>query len=360
MNKKLIAVAVAAAVAAPGAAFAGSTLYGQAHVSVGYYDDDISNNLRVSSNTSRIGVKGSEDLGGGLKALYKAEWEVGMSDTFRDFSGATRNRDQFIALRGGFGTFKLGREDTIVKVVGRKVDLFWSTQVGQNRSVARGLDGKDSRLGNTIMYASPKIAGGLTLELGYNTDVNASNNEDDVNTSGDINNDNDMVSVGATWANGPLYLGLAYESRGIDDGGSPLIDNADTIRFGVTYKIGAVKLAGFYQDATNQGFVSDLDRSIWGIGAAYTAGKNTFKAQYYAADEFDTPVGTAADTGEALFSIGWDHKMSKRTHTYVQYAQNEGDNNIGPRLGGSGHAETVVGPAGGTVSVIDFGIRHKF
>ena len=78
MNKKLLAAAVAAAVVAAPAAFAESTVYGKMHTSVDMIDYESSNedNWEMNSRASRLGFKGSEDLGNGLKAIYQIELQV--------------------------------------------------------------------------------------------------------------------------------------------------------------------------------------------------------------------------------------------------------------------------------------------
>ncbi|HHQ69140.1 MAG TPA: porin, partial [Halothiobacillaceae bacterium] len=72
MKKNIIAMAVAAAVAAPAAAIADTTLYGKIHVSTDFYgsDNESSNNYAISSNSSRIGIRGTEDIANNLALVY--------------------------------------------------------------------------------------------------------------------------------------------------------------------------------------------------------------------------------------------------------------------------------------------------
>ena len=112
MKKTLIATAVAAGVLATGAAQATPTVYGILHFSIDTFADEHldlsnpadpqvikSNSPTLNSNTSAIGVKGSEDLGGGLKAIYKAEFKV---DPFSG-SNSFQRRDVWLGLKGGWG-----------------------------------------------------------------------------------------------------------------------------------------------------------------------------------------------------------------------------------------------------------------
>ena len=88
MNKKLIAAAIAAAMVAP-AAYAQATLYGKFHTSIDKNDNDSydEDNWEVNSRASRLGVKGSEDLGGGLKAIYQLEVNVNSDGSSSDGQG---------------------------------------------------------------------------------------------------------------------------------------------------------------------------------------------------------------------------------------------------------------------------------
>ncbi len=115
MKKSILAIAVAATMAAPAAVMAAPTLYGNVHLSLNAADNDVAgaqNELQMSSNTSAIGVKGSEDLGDGMKAIYKVEFQIdllGGPDTTPDDSapneatGGLKGRDQFVGLERRHG-----------------------------------------------------------------------------------------------------------------------------------------------------------------------------------------------------------------------------------------------------------------
>jgi len=136
MNKKLLAVAVAAALVAPLAAFADSgnvTISGDMKVSVDSLDNGNTRKLNASSNSSHIAFAGNEDLGNGLKAVWQVDSEVAMGATGNG-SNALSSRNSFLGLAGGFGTFVVGKHDTPVKLLGRKVDLF-GDQIGDSRNL---------------------------------------------------------------------------------------------------------------------------------------------------------------------------------------------------------------------------------
>src|SRR5512132_2305415 len=112
MNKKLVALAVAGAFALPMAAQAQTanvTMYGRANVDMEFVSGTLANGtnphvFRVSSNSSRWGVRGSESLGGGLNAIFQLEssisWDAG--------GGTLAGRETFVGLQGAWGTFKMG------------------------------------------------------------------------------------------------------------------------------------------------------------------------------------------------------------------------------------------------------------
>ncbi len=346
--KKLIAIAIATAVSAP--ALADTTLYGQFHAS---YDvlsgaSDIST---VSSNISRIGVKGSADLTGGLKAIYQAEWGMDLGGAGGNLTGnalGTRssvlsNRNQVVGLAGGFGAVLIGRHDTPLKIVGRKADLFWSSQLGQNRSILNSRS-YDLRANNVLAYQSPKM-GGFQALAAYITDIAGT---DDVTG----------FSINGMYSAGPLTLGAGYETHNVDDPTATTLGagDQDAIRLMASYKFGDAKVVGFYQDENNDAVLggvalggASVDASVWGLGASYkVSSAGTVKGQYY---ERDNATGLDA----TLLSVGYDHKLGKKTHVYAQYAAAEDT-----ALGGNGHGESVSPDAGGDATGFSLGIRHKF
>ncbi|MEW8123090.1 MAG: porin, partial [Candidatus Thiodiazotropha endolucinida] len=145
--KKVLSLAIAAALVAPAAVMADATLFGKAHFIIENVDDGDQDVWGVDSIHSRVGVKGSEDLGGGLKALYHFEFKV-HNDDGADGLG---DRNQFIGLSGGFGTALLGTHDTPMKMSQGKFDEFGDLPNGDLANVIPG----DDRLENVIAYVSP-------------------------------------------------------------------------------------------------------------------------------------------------------------------------------------------------------------
>lgn len=329
--KKLLAVSIAATLSSFifTSAHASPTIYGQLHASVDVFDgaDGNTDDTTVSSNSSRLGVKGSSDLDGNLKAVYLAEFGL---DTGSGANSGLIDRNQWVGIEGGFGTVFVGRHDTPLKTVGRKADLFWSTQIGQNRSIVREDVNWDARPEKVIGYKTPKTSG-LNSTIMYITD------------SGD-DNDNSAISVNGLYTTGDLLLGFGFEDRN-----APVAANeANALRMFAKYNYGNGSVVAYYQDADNG---AANDDTVIGLGGTYkvsTAG--TLKAQYYTRDE-----DGAADDGK-LFAVGYDHNMGKAVDVYVQYAMTENTGGIG----GAGHDESVAANADGDASAMSAGVRVKF
>jgi predicted porin len=392
MQKKLLAAAIAASIGMPAVSVAqGPTIYGQANLSIDYLSNDDDDSIGASSNTSRFGVKGAFDLGGGLSAIYLFEWGVFVTDAASSGAGLSR-RNQIAGFKHDvYGSLVVGRHDTPGKVVGRKADLFWSQQLGTNRSFTDLHDGSglgtgfDFRADNVIGYISPNW-GPFHIFAAYVTDHKVRRPSVGVNglqpaAGGGTrafqitdNNDFDAYSVAGLYeqknvlsGNDDLYLGVSYEQHNIkfDPGVATagLEDNEAALRVAGTYAPGNWKFALFYQMGTDQGFVSGADRNQLGGGLAYTMGPNTFKGQVYWLDELDdtTILGSGKDTGGLLYAVGWDHAFSKNVQFYVQGAAISADKNAtNLRLGGSGHGDSALATPDETTFGASVGTRIKF
>lgn len=358
MNKKMIALALAAAFAAP-AAFADTgtvKISGYVNLSLDRLDSDTQpadpttqedKSWYVSSNASNIVFSGDEPLGNGLKAIWQMQNFVNFGSSPDVADGNWTNGNSFVGLQGGWGTFLMGRNDTPMKVLGRKVDLF-GNQIGDSRNlIAQG--SFDARPGNIIQYNSPAWSG-FQMSVQYAPDEGLKNQDD--------------WSASLGYENGPLLFGLAYErhNRGTTITGTPpalvTLSDEDAWRLGAGYSFGNTRLVGLYEKVNDLGGVANADRNVWGLGAAHKMGANTIKLQYYKADDRDD-VG---DSGASLMAVGWDYAFSKRTTAYVAYAKTKNDSNAAFSAFGGGHGDTPptgIG-AGRDPSGLSLGLVHKF
>lgn len=331
MKKNLLAVAIAGAMAVPAAGFAaGPTLYGQAHLSLDYIDNSADNALRTSSNSSRFGVKGSQELTDSLSAIYLFEWGVDVGNG----AGVLSNRNQYAGFKhDSFGTLVMGRHDTPTKVIGRKVDLFWSTQLGQNRALTTG-NASDARPPQVVGYISPNF-GPVHFFGAYVAALNGVG----VLAGDDDDNDNNAFSGALIYDQGGLFAAVSYDwFNDKSQLASAGTDAPQNIRVAAKYGWNNFTVSGLYQ-YNNNIIGSDNSQSVFGGGLAYKMGKNTLKGQVYYAAEQDK----IDDTEALMFGLGWDRSLSKSTAAYLTFAGiNPGSNaeaaqGVSYDLGGAGH-----------------------
>jgi len=366
MQKKLIALAVAGLFATPAfAATSNVDISGTLNFSLDYLDADTDSqdgNWNVSSNASNIIFKGSEDLGGGMKAV----WQI---QTFFS-AGATGNTDTsfggngdgvgsgatFVGLSSGFGTVLLGKNESPVKLLSRKVDFF-GNQIGDSRNLTTKAHGAgtnslgfDLRPNNTISYTSPDFSG-FSVTGAYFTNMDA-----DTASSSAADYSTDGYSLAANYSNGPLYVGLGFEQHNQSEWWSAM-DDEHIWRLAVAYNFGAFRVAGLYQKEDNL-YISgndNVDRTVWGLGASYTMGNMTFKGQYYNAND-----AASSDTGADLWAVGMDYALSKRTKLQFAYAETDNDDNAKYSAFGGGHGDNPSTGSGGNPSGFSVGVLHAF
>lgn len=384
MQKKLIVLALASAFAAPAfAATSNVDIYGQLDVSVdrvhgiqnhtssGAGTSSHSNTAwRLSSNKSRIGLKGSEDLGGGLAAIWQFEQQVNL-DAGSTGSGWGTQRNTFLGLKGGFGTVLAGTHDTPYKLSTASLDPF-ADEAGDYNAIigAFGSLGNtsDLRLGNVLAYISPSF-NGLTGAIA--TSFLRENGS--TNSTGKPSAWTGMVN----YANGPLYLAGGYEiakhilpAFGVD------VD-IRSWKLGAGYTIGNFVVNAIYDNikvSDNTGAVfgstTDKKRSAWGLNGVYNMGNIALKAGFYDAGK----ISDTSNTGAKMWELGGDYNLSKRTKLYAVYTQIKNDANASYSAGGAPSAGfggsgindlaipgTTNGRADGTdPSIFAVGMRHTF
>jgi len=346
MNKKLLAVAVGAALAASaGISQADVKVYGVAHVSVDYVDMDlvapaeVTNPWNVADNSSRFGIKVSEDLGGGFTGL--AQFEIFVDNT--DTTTVNSNRDNWVGIgQKAAGNLLIGRRDSAEKDVGGIADLFTREQLGESRAITN-YGGGDARNNESVSFESAKF-GPVSFKLQWFA------NDSQTNTN---NGYNANVKVDMK----PVTVGVAYwktEATPTED--------TDGYRLAVKAPVGPVTLAALYQQVNSIGGVVGADRSAYGLGVAFKfLGSNTVKAQYYVADTADN-AAPGTENGANQLSVGYDFAFSKSTLVYVTYTKLTNDANTAAwSIGGNGHGEAYASTVnGGEASGLSFGTRIVF
>ncbi len=376
MNKKLLALAVAAALA-PAAAMADSgnvTIYGVMDASYDITDNGngaataggaVVNGIRtnkISSNNSRIGFKGSEDLGNGLSAIWQIESTIAV-----DTGGNTlATRNTFVGLSSKTaGTAILGRHDTPYKMSTRGYDYFTDGLADNRNLMGAGITSTgsfsggsfDGRPNNVVAYMSPDMSG-FKAAAAYVAGAEL------VTTSGQKKGD--AWSLSGNYANGPLTAALAYERHKLGDlntgvlaaTSAALVDKTEKAwKLGVGYSFGDLMVNGVYEKISDD-FTTSNGHKAYTLGAKYKIGSNDLKLAYIKSGDLD---GGQTSTGAKQWALGVDHHMSKRTKVFAQYVKLSNDTNAKYGLTGA-NASGAVSAKGydADPSAWSFGMRHTF
>ncbi len=290
MKKQLITTLIFAGAALP--AFAEPTLYGKANVSFHNADEGDASATEVVSNASRIGVKGTYDVEGGLQAIYQAEFEVQFDDGDKDGETFTQ-RNIFVGLKGGFGTVKVGKFDTPLKVAQKKIDLFNDLK-GDIKNV---ITESDARADDIIAYQSPSFSG-------FKGNVALISSETDGVSNG--------VSASVSFEQNDVYVAAALDQNLNSDG---IQEDLDVFRLVAQYKIADFQLGALYE-SSDPATGDDVDGFFGSV--KYTMDKLALKAQYGSSD--------IKEEGGDTLSIGADYKISKPLKVFAYYTQHGADN----------------------------------
>ena len=331
MKKTLIALAALTSIAGIAQAQSSVTLYGIADVYVasesttarsttaGITSSSKTTQTLIDSggmNTSRFGMRGVEDLGGGLKAVFALEGGINV-DTGATNSGSLFGRQAFVGVDGGFGTVTLGRHLTAYDALRGATNhsdnaiLFSFSQL---RSVySNGVVDYASRTSNSLAYTSPSFGGfSGALVLGTGEDKTGAQ-------SASRNN-----SFHLKYANGPLLVGYAYQNEKFNAGSAlstpgsavPLgeVAQRDYNLFGASYDFGVAKITGSYQVAKQK---DSLAPATDGKDKEFQAGVTVpFGAAAVSAGYVRSKSDTTGLKAQG-FSLLGTYSLSKRTALYA-------------------------------------------
>lgn len=335
MNKKLLAAAVVAAVAASPAAFADSTVYGKLHTTIDYNNFDVPDgmggtdslkNWTVESRASRLGFKGSEDLGDGLKAIYQIEFGINSVGTNPANNGFTSQRNTFVGLTGDWGTAVVGRHDTPMKMAfyANDNEVLGDSIIDLNLGSSIIGVFQEVRASNAIAYVSPNFSGftvAAAMVPGEQSGI-ASTVGGIVVNKNDLNNLADSYSFGAMYGGNGLKASIGYEVLG-EGTGAANRDDSQTLQVGATYTMNNFRFGGEYQQAENYATVKDLDNKAWALTGKATFGNNAVGLVYTGSD--NNPTGPSNTSTTEGWGVEGEHNFSKRTKVYAAYAWNKLD-----------------------------------
>lgn len=351
MKKSLIALA---ALAASGVAMAQSsvTLYGVLDTGVSYFkgDDSVYGLTKTGGNTnSRLGFRGVEDLGNGLKATFDLEAGFNVDDGTgylgKGGSGLEFRCTSTVGLEGAFGTVRLGRELTASYRAVSRYDVFNDTGAGASLAWNTTNTTYNPRVDNAITYYTPVFSGFKAgLNYGFGEKQKA--------------RDSRYVGAGATYDNGPISAGLGYE-RSNNAGVIPALSNTEadmtTWQLGAAYNFGVAKLAGFYKDTKYKSlsFNDNVKFKTFGLGVSAPVGAAGEVRASYNHYKLSDNNGKAQQV-----SLGYVHNLSKRTALYGTYAYLKNKDGLNFQLNG---AMAGAGLKNGEKQHgLQLGVRHAF
>jgi len=331
MKKSLLALAVLGTFAGVASAQSSVTIWGVVDLSVNQIKNGTTKTTSMQSNqlnSNRLGFRGEEDLGGGLKAGF---WlEGGMSNENGNAGGLTFQRRSTVSLMGGFGEIRLGRDydpsfwNTVFG------DVYGANGLGQGLNLVSNLGSGATtiaRTNNSIGYFLPKNLGGLYGQV--------------QTALGQGNPNNKYTGARVGWAGGPVDIAIGYGQT----------ETASTQKFkmanvGGSYDFGAAKIYAFY----NQNKWGALKQDVYEVSVGVPLGQGELRASV----GHQKTTGGAASSSD-LLGAEYVYNLSKRTALYGGAGQIKNKDTA---------AFTIIGAAGSALGAkstgYNVGVRHSF
>ncbi|HRL38162.1 MAG TPA: porin [Comamonas denitrificans] len=366
MKKSLIALAV---LAASGAAMAQSsvTLYGVVDTGLTYSkgEESVYGMTHVGGNVnSRLGFRGVEDLGNGLKATFNLESGFSADDgtNYMGQDGLAFTRTSTVGLAGNFGEVRLGRMLTSSYLAVSRYDAFGDTGIGASLAWNIPQTGYAPRTENAISYTSPNFSGfKFGAEYGFGEKKDA--------------RDSRYIGVGATYDNGPLSLGLGFDrinnvgyAAAVPAGTNPVTtavaeklgDDLTSWQLGGSYNFGVAKLLSFYKHTNEKNVATGNKDKFKTFGLGVTAPVGAAGEVKVAYNNYRLSPNAGKTQKADQLSLGYVHNLSKRTALYGTYAylKNNKKNGIGLELNGAMKGAGLSDS--GAQHGLQAGIRHAF
>ena len=345
MKKSLVALAVLGAFTSIASAQSSVTLYGRIDQAVVLQDPGRNASATTGGKNgkaltklqegilggSRLGFRGVEDLGDGLKAFFQLEAGVapdsgaaGGTTSLNSSTSSFFNRGAYVGLRhAAYGEVRLGRQETLTRESAVKInDISADGQFSLTENVATNrplFQNFGTRVDNAVRYTTP-VFGGLQASaiIGLSERTAGSAGNKAANYRG----------LGLVYTAGPLALDVLYEDLSKGNAGSGSYNNTTTV--GGSYDFGIAKLAAAYQHTNNLGLqlptaaspLSGNDVDAWNIGVAMPVKAFTFKAQYTGST---LDRSGASTLNQNKYGASVEYAFSKRTTVYLSATERGGD-----------------------------------
>jgi predicted porin len=347
MNKKLIALAVAGACVAPTVMAQTAnpvTLYGRVYATFESVEAKGTPNVvrrnRVADQASYLGVRGTEDLGGGLKAVFQLETGFPPDNT----TGTFASRNSMVGLQGGFGTVIFGRWDSPMKITQTAVDPWGDLTNGDITGAALRQGDFSQRWNNNVQYWSPTFAG-FNARLMYvaNESKTAATNPE-------------AYGASLAYSAGPFYAAYAYEKHKNFTAQTVTANvSEEGNAVAASYQLGPFKLSGEYGEYKR---TNTSKQKSYMVGGEWALGKHVILGSFQNSKDGGANLSTSPAQPECdMYSIGYRYDFSKRTFFIASYTKV--DNNSTSALCNFGtNALTIA--AGQDPQGVGLGVRHLF
>ena len=404
MQKKLLTVAVAGALAVPAIAVAQSTteVYGTVNMAFGQFRYSEStagapsvSKFDVANGASNYGIRSRENLGGGLAGWIQIEQNAPLE---RSSNQAIKpaSRNSAIGIQGGFGNIFLGQWTTpwadldalwgigtvgfwgpVTSIIGRRETTGTApnancanadgttpgaTAIGGGTPICDALEGGGGaghafwrRVSNAVFYQSPVMAG-VQGKLAYQT------NEGKATATTSSNADASLWSFSVQWAGmgGRARVGAAYD-RHKDFSSIGQTDTGYSVKGG--WNFGVIDVGVAYEAMKYKPAAGEVRAKQYGVALAVPVGPGSIRGSMSKAKDLEGPGQVATDTGATQMNLGYEHRFSKRTNVGIGYARITNKTNAvftwtGAPPSQDGSSNTP--PAGTDVSTFFVSMTHRF
>jgi len=293
----------------------------------------------VVDNTSRLGLRGAKDLGGGLRALFQVESRIRL-----DTGGALwASRQSYAGLQGEFGSVRLGRwSGPVYRFMYEYISLHnHNSGSSTDVFVARAVRGNQEVMDNLLWYTSPKL-GPVTAHIAYSL-----LREEPLPGMSQPRN----VGLVVAYDEGPLHLAASHaDTRNTSNlgGGTPNQDQATTIR--CLYRMSAVVVGALFERATSKLLADETHRNYFRVSTMVPVDKHEFHVNLGQVNHrLDAKL---SDDGAVQWTLAYNYNITKETKVYTFYTTVNNDDK-----GNYGFKTNTPGVDNKSVAL---GLRHNF
>ena len=369
MQKKLIALAVAGLVS--GGAFAQSNVTMSGGIYMGYDSNKTSGVVatngfgtvnRVTDHSSNLNINGSEDLGGGMKAVFQIDTRFGLDQAGGTWAGG----NSWVGLSGNWGRVVAGKQDLHYNELAGGIGLMRvrSLQSLLGHGIMSEVNGvaitPRTRSNNVVMYNSPVMSGFAVQVAGSTQPFAAEGGQAADGSKGSAWN------ATLKYANGPINAGYSYWQNNEEGGNGATAGTAGSDQrsnriwgryaFPMGLSLGLGYDSSKY-DSNVTAATNWVKRNAWQATGQYTFGANAVYLQYAKAGTTSGAGAADSGSGAKAWMLGYDYALSKRTAVGLSYTEVKNDSTNGTY---DFFASPVATPVGAKSAQWHLGMSHSF